>query len=258
MAPKKKPNRPRPGAGSRPGPKPNAPRPAAAKVTQPAARNETTTPAAAATAKSAATKTRTGPTRAERLAAAETARRRKATRTRALISLGVVVVLVLLTVTIVASRRSNDRVVAKLEASGACKYDTKTDTDAGPGNNHVNGDVQYSTDPPAGGNHNPTPAGPGTYTTDNKPADAMIVHALEHGYIAVWYKPDVAASTVTDLQTLAAKYPKDILLVPRASMAVPVAATAWHHRLLCTQPDISALDTFTTTYRNKGPERIPH
>ena len=120
------------------------------------------------------------------------------------------------------------------------------------------GDVQYSVDPPAGGNHNPTPASAGTYTADNKPPDAMIVHALEHGYIAVWYKPDVAASTVTDLQTLAAKYPRDILLVPRASMAVPVAATAWHHRLLCTKPDTSALDTFVTTYRNKGPERIPH
>lgn len=254
MAPKKKPNRPRPGAGSRPGPKPNAPRPPA-KATQaaaPAAKGGSTAP------KGAPAKTKTGPTRAERLAAAEAARRRKATRTRALISLAVVAVLVLLTVTIVASRRSNDRAVARLEASGACKYDGKTDTDSGPGNNHVNGDVRYSSDPPSGGNHNPAPASAGTYTADNKPADTMIVHALEHGYIAVWYKPDAPASTVTDLQTLAAKYDRDILLVPRASLTVPVAATAWHHRLLCTRPDVSALDSFVTTYRNKGPERTPH
>lgn len=249
MATKKKPNRPRPGGGSRPAPKAQGggPRPPAAKATPPAA-----------AAKPAAPRAKTGPTRSERLAAAETARRRKATRTRALISLGVVAVLVLLTVTIVASRRSNDRAVAKFEASGLCKYDTKSDTDSGPGNNHVNGDVKYDVDPPAGGNHNPTPAAAGTYTLDNKPPDAQIVHALEHGYVTLWYKPDVDAATVTSLQTLAAKYDRDVLLVPRASMSKPVAATAWHHRLLCTQLDTSALESFITTYRNQGPEKIPH
>ena len=256
MATKKKPNRPRPYTGSRPGAKPPAKAGSgqarkAAGASQPAKQ-------APAAGKGGAARPKTGPTRAERLAAAEAARRRKATRTRALVVLGAVAVIALLVVTISASRRSNDRTIAKLEASGSCKYDTKTDTDAGPGNNHVNGDVQYKTDPPSGGNHNPNPAGPGTYTADNKPPDAQIVHALEHGYVTIWYKPDVTPATLTDLQTLAAKYDRDVLLVPRASMAKAVAATAWHRRLLCTQPDISALETFITSYRNQGPEKIPH
>jgi hypothetical protein len=262
MATKKKPNRPRPQSGSRPAPKPQAKASSTppAKAAPAAAKAGITPPPKAAppAAKSGAPRAKTGPTRAERLAAAEAARRRKATRTRALISVGVVAVLVLLTVTIAASRRSNDRTVAKLEAGGSCKYDSKTDADSGAGNNHVNGDVQYDTNPPSGGNHNPNPASAGTYTTTNTPPDAQIVHALEHGYVTIWYKPDVAAATITDLQTLAAKYDRDVLLVPRASMDKPVAATAWHRRLLCTQPDVSALDTFVTSYRNQGPERIPH
>jgi hypothetical protein len=265
MATKKKPNRPRPQTGSRPGAKPpakagsgQAPKAGPAQPAKPAPKPAAAPAPAPGTAKGGAARPRTGPTRAERLAAAETARRRKASRTRALVVLGVVAVIALLVVTISASRRSNDRTIAKLEASGSCKYDTKTDTDAGPGNNHVNGDVQYKTDPPSGGNHNPNPAAAGTYTVDNKPPDAQIVHALEHGYIAIWYRPDVTPATLTDLQTLAAKYDRDVLLVPRASMAKPVAATAWHRRLLCTQPDTTALETFITAYRNQGPEKIPH
>lgn len=242
MATKKKPNRPRPKPG---------PRPAAGTGAGPGG-GPATRPAAAKA------KERTGPTRAERLAAAEAARRRKATRTRALISVAAVALAALLVVTIVASRRSNNRTVSRLEASGACKYDTKSDTDAGPGNNHVNGDVTYSVDPPAGGNHNPTPANPGVYTMDNKPPDAQIVHSLEHGYVVLWYRPDVTPAMLTDLTNLANRYDRDVLLVPRPSMSKPVAATAWHHRLLCSQDDLTALERFITTYRNQGPERIPH
>jgi hypothetical protein len=217
-----------------------------------------TGPPRAAGAAKPATKDRSGPTRAERLAAAEAARRRKASRNRALIAGGLVAVLVLLVVTISNSRRSNDRVVGELESSGACKYDTRSDSDSGPGNNHVTGDIAYTVDPPAGGNHNPTAAGPGVFTLETKPPDGQIVHALEHGYVAIWYRPDLDAATLDQLKTLAGKYDRDVLLVPRPSLTVPVAATAWHHRLLCSRPDVAALEQFVTAYRNKGPEKVPH
>lgn len=261
MATKKKPNRPRPqggrpAAGPRPAPKPGPKAPAAkAGAAKPAGAAKAAGPAKSAGPKP---RERTGPTRTERLAAAEAARRRKAARTRALITFAVVAVLALLVVTIAASRRSNDKAVAKLEASGSCKYDTKSDTDAGPGNNHVNGDVKYDVNPPAGGNHNPTASPPGIFTADNTPPDAQIVHSLEHGYVAFWYRPDLPSTQLDDLRSLAGKYSKDVLLVPRASLSQPVAATAWHHRLLCSQPDLQSLESFVTTYRNKGPEKIPH
>jgi hypothetical protein len=249
MASKKKrpPSRPQPGS-----------RPPAKRPGQPASGSGgPSAPKPATPAK--APKERTGPTRAERLAAAEAARRRKASRTRALVAGGLVLVLVLLVVTISNSRRSNDAVVSKLEASGACSYDTKTDTDSGPGNNHVNGDITYKTNPPSGGNHNPSPASPGIFTADSTPPDAQIVHSLEHGYVAIWYRPDISPAELTDLQALANRYIRDVLLVPRASLtANPVAATAWHRRLLCQRPDIDALERFVISYRNKGPEKVAH
>ncbi len=272
MASKKKPNRPRPPSGPRPASKQGSPKPAPAKppIKPPAAGAASTRrapirpgastkpgPAKPGSTRAGAAGAK-GLTRTERLAAAEKARKAKATRTRAIIAGVLVAVVALLTVTIISSRRSNDRTVAKLEAGGSCKYDTKSDTDGGAGNNHVDGDVKYSVDPPAGGNHNPTAAAAGVYTADNTPPDGQLVHALEHGYIDIWYRPDIPARSLDDLKALAGKYSSDVLLVPRASIKVPVAATAWHHRLLCSQPDLTSLELFVTTYRNKGPERIPH
>lgn len=252
MASKKKRTPPRPKSGSRPPAKRPAQPSAAAK---PAGANG----GAAKTAPAAKpARERTGPTRAERLAAAEAARRRKAARKRALIAGGMVAVLVLLVVTITNSRRSNQRIVSALESSGNCDYDSRTDSDAGPGNNHVTGDITYQVNPPSGGNHNPSPSPPGIFTTDNTPPDAQIVHSLEHGYIALWYRPDVDTATLDDLTSLANRYPRDVLLVPRQSLEQPVAATAWHRRLLCQRPDVAALERFVKEYRNKGPEKIPH
>ncbi len=250
MASKKKRPSPRPQSGARP---------AAKRPATPAAKAGGTGPGAPAKPAAKSARERTGPTRSERLAAAEAARRRKESRTRALVVGGLVAVLALLTVTIVNSRRSNDRVVSDLQASGNCKYDSKSDSDAGPGKNHISGDLTYKVNPPAGGNHNPTAAPPGVFTAADTPPDGQIVHALEHGYVTIWYRPDVDAATLGSLTSLAQRYDRDVLLAPRASMtAVPVAATAWHRRLLCQRPDSAALERFVTAYRNKGPEKIPH
>jgi hypothetical protein len=248
MANKKKRTPPRPKSGSRPPAKrpgqPGAgPKPAAAGATNAPPKQP---------------RERTGPTRAERLAAAEAARRRKATRNRALIAGGLLAVVALLAITITNSRRSNQRIVSALEDSGNCDYDSRTDSDRGPGNNHVTGNVTYEVNPPSGGNHNPSPSPPGIFTVDNTPPDAQIVHSLEHGYVAIWHRPDVDAATLDGLKGVANKYPRDVLLVPRASLEQPVAATAWHRRLLCERPDVEALDRFVREYRNKGPEKIEH
>lgn len=244
MANKKKRTPPRPKSGSRP---------PAKRPGQPAG-----APKAAASAPGPKARERTGPTRAERLAAAEAARRRKATRNRAMIAGGLAAVLALLTITIINSRRSEQRVISALESSGNCDYDTRTDSDAGTGSNHVNGNVSYQVDPPSGGDHNPSPSPPGVFTVDNTPPDAQIVHSLEHGYVAVWHRTDLAPADLDRLKDLAANYSRDVLLVPRATLGPPVAATAWHRRLLCQRLDVEALDRFVTEYRNKGPEKIPH
>lgn len=202
---------------------------------------------------------RTGPTRAERLSAAEAARRRKATRARALIAGGLIVVLGLITLAIVSNRRSNQRVISALESSGACDYDSRNDSDGGQGRNHVNGNITYKVDPPSGGDHNPSAAPPGTSTAENAPPAAQIVHSLEHGYVAIWYRPDLDAAGLESLRAVAREYSRDVLLLPRASLGeTHVAATAWHRRLICERPDVEAVERFITAYRNKGPEKVPH
>ncbi|MGI8807582.1 MAG: DUF3105 domain-containing protein [Acidimicrobiales bacterium] len=262
MANKKKRNPARPPSGPRPAAKrpgqpasaskAGAPKPGTANPPKPAARTGATKPAAKPV------RERTGPTRSERLAAAEAARRRKAARTRALIAGGLVAVLALLTVTIINSRRSNDRVVSELEASGSCEYDSRNDSDGGQNRNHVNGALVYKVDPPSGGNHNPTAAPPGAFTAENTPPDAQIVHSLEHGYVAIWYRPDLDPAGLESLRGVANEYSRDVLLLPRATLSTPVAATAWHRRLICGRPDAEALERFITAYRNKGPEKVEH
>jgi hypothetical protein len=261
MASKKKRNRPRPPTGSRPAAKPGGPAkvgagsPAAKPAGQAGAK-----PAGQAGAKPAPrpTKERTGPTRAERLAAAEAARRRKALRTRILVLGAMVGIVAVITVTVLNTRRSNSRVVEQLEASGACNYDTRTDDDAGAGRNHTPGTVTYEVNPPSGGNHNPSPAPAGVFTVESRPADSNIVHSLEHGYIALWHRPDIEPAQLDQLRELAGRHARDVLLVPRDSMEVPVAATAWHRRLLCSRVDVEPLERFVTEFVNEGPEKVPH
>ena len=250
MANKKKRNRPRPSSGPRPPAK--APAAAANGGARPA------TSAGAAKATPRPPRERTGPTRAERLAAAEAARRRKALRNRALVTAAILGIVTLITVTVINSRRSNARVVERLEASGACDYDTRSDQLDPPPANHVTGDIRYEVDPPSGGNHHPSAAGPGIYTAQTRPPDGQIVHAHEHGYVTLWHRPDVEEAQLQELRDLAGRYDRDVLLVPRESMSQPVAATAWERRLLCSPADVQALERFVMEYRNKGPEKVPH
>ena len=251
MASKKKRTPPRPKSGAA---RPPAKRPGQPGAGRPAVAGQAKAP----TSSPKAPRERTGPTRAERLAAAEAARRRKAARNRALIAGGLVAVLALLTITIINSRRSNARIVSALESSGSCEYDSRNDSDRGAGNNHVTGDVTYEVNPPSGGNHNPSTSPPGIFTVDNTPPDAQIVHSLEHGYVTIWHRPDVDTATLDGLKGVTNKYPRDVLLVPRASLQQPVAATAWHRRLVCERSDVEALERFVKEYRNKGPEKVEH
>jgi len=202
-------------------------------------------------------KERARPTRAERLAAAEAARRRRTLRTRAVVAGVVVAVLVAITLAVVANRRSASELERRLEAGG-CELDSRADADAGLGRNHVPSPT-YRVNPPAGGDHSDAAAPPGVYTAADAPPDGEIVHAMEHGYVILWHAPDLAPDQGEGLRALAERYDRDVLMVPRAGMDVPVAATAWHRRLLCDgPPDVTALERFITEFRNQGPEKVPH
>jgi hypothetical protein len=201
-------------------------------------------------------KERSGPTRAERLAAAQRARRRRTLRNRAMVAGAVLVVVGAIVAVVMNNRRSAEATIDRLEA-GSCQFDRRSDRDDGPGRNHVPNPT-YSVNPPAGGNHDPQAASAGNFTAESTPTDGQIVHAMEHGYVVLWYKPDLAPDAQTRLRDLFGKHSRDVLLVPRPSLPRPVAATAWGRRLLCGDADVAALDLFITSFRNQGPEKVPH
>ena len=169
---------------------------------------------------------------------------------------GVLVLIVgFLAAAMINNRRASQRTIHRLEAS-SCQFDRESDEDAGPGRNHVSGSVGYRTDPPAGGNHSPSPAAPLVYS-DRVPPDEQVVHAMEHGDIVLWHRPDAASEVIDALRSLARRYEGDVLIIPRPSMRTPVAATAWHRRLICPQFERAALDLFVSNFRDKGPEKVP-
>ena len=213
-------------------------------------------PKQAPKAKKAAPRERSGPTQAERLAAAERARCRKVLRTRALIA-GVLLLLVgSLAASMISNRRASAKLISQLEA-GSCEFDRRADPTAREPNNHVPSPA-YEVNPPAGGNHLITPSPAGTYTAENTPPDGQLVHSLEHGFVVIWYRPDLPPEGQAQLRQVTDKHTKDVLLVPRPSLPTPVAASAWERRLLCDSVEVPALDRFVTSYRNKGPEKVEH
>ena len=169
--------------------------------------------------------------------------------------MGAAVVLVgTITTVVVLNRQASERTIRRMEA-GACEFDRRSDDDAGQGFNHVEGTPSYSVDPPAGGNHLATPASPAIYT-DRLPPDGQIVHAMEHGDVVLWHKPDVAPDVLDQLRGLANRYEEDVLVVPRTSLPTPVAATAWHRRLLCPSFEAGPVEQFIRAFRDKGPEKV--
>lgn len=149
-------------------------------------------------------------------------------------------------------RRQSQRLVAKLTA-GSCEFDTRSDRGA----THVASPV-YRVNPPSGGDHSSAVAAAGVYSEPDVPGDGELVHALEHGYVILWHRPDLTETQRGVLDDVATGFERDTLIVPRGSLETPVAATAWHRRLLCREVEGEALTRFVREYRNQGPEKIPH
>jgi Protein of unknown function (DUF3105) len=127
------------------------------------------------------------------------------------------------------------------------------------GNTHVTSKVTYKTNPPTSGNHNPTPADDGVYST--APPKENYVHTLEHGRIELQFRLGTVAKVRGQLKALFDEDPYHMVLMPNnTGMPYEVAATAWTHLIGCNQVNDStwdALRAFKTAYRDQAPERVP-
>lgn len=138
-----------------------------------------------------------------------------------------------------------------LTSTGRCVRDDERD---GDGSAHRDG-VTYEVNPPAGGDHSPRAAVPGTYRKGQVP-DGELVHAMEHGDVVVWHTNVISLADEERLHALVERFPKKVLVVERTGMDTPIAATAWHARLICQDMNLEAIAAFIDERKDKGPERF--
>jgi hypothetical protein len=144
---------------------------------------------------------------------------------------------------------------AAVKAAG-CVYKTPKNEGAG----HVTTPVKYKSQPPTSGSHNPVPAHDQAYV--KSPGNEHLVHALEHGRVLYWFKPNAPASLRGALKKLYDEDKQLVVLTPdTAPMPYQVAASAWGRFVGCPSyndkvPD--AFRAFRDAYRLKGPEYFPN
>lgn len=110
---------------------------------------------------------------------------------------------------------------------------------------HTTQPVSYDQNPPAGGPHNPAWQNCGVYT--QPVASENAVHSLEHGAIWITYEPDLPATEVQKLQTLA-RESGFRLISPYSELPSPIVLSAWGYQLQLEQADDPRLVSFIEKY----------
>lgn len=166
---------------------------------------------------------------------------------------------------------AKEKNLKKAAAAAGCKlldYSAEYSPAGQPGGvySHVAGKVDYATNPPSYGNHNPVPSSDGDYVGQGTPAKENLVHALEHGRIEYQYKPGTPAVETKQLEKLFAESSGQwgsgqlvLLFENQTKMPFQVAAVAWAHILGCPtfNPRIfDAFRDFRATYTFQGPEKL--
>ncbi|GAA5143968.1 hypothetical protein GCM10023340_10640 [Nocardioides marinquilinus] len=108
---------------------------------------------------------------------------------------------------------------------------------------HVTDDVEYSSTPPAGGEHDPAWLDCGVY--DEPVRDENAVHDLEHGTVWITYAPDLPAE---DVDALASVLPENGIMSPYEGLPAPVVVTVWERQLALTGADDPRLPLFLSEF----------
>jgi hypothetical protein len=117
---------------------------------------------------------------------------------------------------------------------------------------HVLGDdtdVEYTSDPPTSGPHQPGPPVDGVVT---EPITRPIqVGILERGDILLQHDPDLPAAQLAELESLGGD---GVVVAPNPDLDDPVVATAWTYKRTCSAVDTDALRQFIDERAGKGPD----
>lgn len=106
--------------------------------------------------------------------------------------------------------------------------------------------ADYPTNPPAGGDHNPTPLQAGTFYTE-PPRLGEAVHLLEHGAVIGWtndLSPTDQKAVEKAFGAVFADGYYQLATVENPEMDVPFALSAWGAVQKCTAVDTAAIRPF--------------
>jgi Protein of unknown function (DUF3105) len=150
--------------------------------------------------------------------------------------------------------------------SGVTAYDTAgypAGSSNGPASGalsheHVPGPVQYSVNPPVGGQHNTEWMTCGVY--DKPVPSERAVHNLEHGAVWITYQPSLSSSEVSQLRAFFDRQsvlsPADsagsryIDLTPYPGLAAPIMVSSWGFQLRLNSPADPRLQQFVDKFRD--------
>lgn len=116
--------------------------------------------------------------------------------------------------------------------------------------------ITYSTSPPSGGGHYPSPLPKGVYDAlSTNPKDNpnlyMAVHSLEHGYVDIWYGPGLSSSQLDSLKALASQDKVLVISYPNLPAGKSVAMTTWGRLQACDRLDINQVQGYIDHYKLK-------
>lgn len=111
---------------------------------------------------------------------------------------------------------------------------------------------EYNSNPPTSGDHAPTSAQCGIYTS--AVPDVVQVHNLEHGTVVIQYRPDLEPSQIEALEDYARTKSSHILVAPREGLTDPVVVTSWTRMLALDSADIETIDLYYDEFAFSGPE----
>ena len=115
---------------------------------------------------------------------------------------------------------------------------------------HVEEDVDYGQDPPAGGDHSPVWQNSGFY--EGPVRDENAVHTLEHGAVWITYQPDLPQEQKDTIRGLV-EGQTCMLASPVDGLQTPVVASAWGKQLTLESAGNPDLEQFVRAHR-LGPE----
>jgi hypothetical protein len=114
-------------------------------------------------------------------------------------------------------------------------------------------EARYNSLPPTSGPHYSFTVATGIYP--DPVAEGLTVHAMEHGHVVVQYAADTPAETVGQLERVAKRYGRDVLLAPYPKLDHGIALTAWGRIELLDHFDESRATTFIEQLRGRYQHR---